>query len=155
MLRLSKKADYALLALQHLASEGPSGVASARTIAERFHIPVELLAKVLQHLVRHGLVTADRGVRGGYHLTRRADAISVAEVVQAVDGPITFTACSPLDVGCEQFATCTVRDPLWRVRARIVAALQQMTLAELSEAGRSATLTIRRKEPEPGVPMPR
>lgn len=132
MLRLSKKTDYALLALQHLAMEPPSGVASTRAIAERFDIPLELLAKVLQQLARHGLVTAHKGVHGGYHLTRPARAISVAEVVQAIDGPMTFTACSPTDVRCDQFATCTVRDPLWRVKDRIVSVLRTLSLADMS-----------------------
>lgn len=132
MLRLSKKTDYALLALQHLAMEAPSGVASTRAIAERFDIPLELLAKVLQQLARHGLVTAHKGVHGGYHLTRPARAISVAEVVQAIDGPMTFTVCSPTDVRCDQFATCTVRDPLWRVKDRIVSVLRTLSLADMT-----------------------
>jgi Rrf2 family protein len=154
MLRLSKKADYALLALQHLAGEGASGVASARTIAERFNIPVELLAKILQHLARNGLVTADRGVHGGYHLARPAHAISIAEVVQVIDGPMTLTACSDRDLECEQFARCTVRDPLWKVRERILAVLQNMTIAEMDDAARGGVpLTIRREDPGIGIPV--
>jgi Rrf2 family protein len=154
MFRLSKKADYALLALQHLASGGSPGVAgiggaSARTIAARFNIPVELLAKILQRLAHLGLVAADRGVRGGYHLTRPPHAISVAEIVQAIDGPLTLTACSPGDTECDQFATCTVRDPLWKVRERLFAVLQATSLAEISET--AATLTIRRPEADQAV----
>ena len=105
MLRFSKKADYALLALQFLATDGD---ASARAIAERYDIPVELLAKVLQHLARLGFVAAHKGAHGGYHLARPTAAISVAEVVQAIDGPFTFTACAPGDERCAQFAACTV-----------------------------------------------
>jgi Rrf2 family protein len=131
MLRLSKKTDYALLALQYLASKGASDVASSRAIAERFDIPVELLAKILQRLARRGLVAAHKGVRGGYHLARPAWALSVAEVVQAIDGPLTFTACSPRDIACGQFASCTVRDPLWRVRERILSVLQTVTVADI------------------------
>lgn len=100
MLRLSKKTDHALLALQYLASETPSGVASARAIAERVDIPRELLAKVLQQLSHHQLVTAQKGMHGGCHLTRPSKAISVADVVGAIDGPVTFTACSPSDTRC-------------------------------------------------------
>jgi Rrf2 family protein len=79
MLRFSKKADYALLALQYLDLEARSG-ASARAIAERYDIPVELLAKVLQHLARLGPVVAHKGSHGGYHLARPSTAISVVEV---------------------------------------------------------------------------
>jgi Rrf2 family protein len=155
MLRLSKKADYALLALRYLAGER-TGVASTRTISERFHIPSELLAKILQQLARNGLVAADRGVHGGYHLARPADAISIADVVQTIDGPITLTACSAVDVECDQYASCTVRDPLWRIRERILSVLQNMTLADMDEAARvSVPLTIRREDPGTGVPAPK
>ena len=149
MLRLSKKTDYALLALQHLASEGASGVASARAIAERFGIPLELLAKILQQLAHHGLVAAHKGIHGGYYLTRPADAISVADVVEAIDGLMTLTACSPVDVGCEQFAACTVRDPLWQIRERIVSVLRAITIADVSghDESHGAPLSIWKEEP--------
>ena len=131
MLRLSKKVDYALLALQHLASDGAPGFVSARVIAARFDIPLELLAKILQQLAHHRLIAAEKGVRGGYQLVRRPNAISIADVIQAVDGPMTFTACSPADTECEQFATCTVRDPLWRVKERLLAVLRTVTIADM------------------------
>jgi len=115
MLRLSKKADYGLLALQYLATEAPSGV-----------------AKVLQRLARGGFVAAQKGAHGGYHLTRPASAISLAEIVQAIDGPLAMTACGRDDEPCEQFDTCTIRDPLSRVKERILSVLQTMTLAEMA-----------------------
>ena len=155
MLRLSKKTDYALLALQYLASEGASGVASTRAIAERFDIPGELLAKILQQLARHHLVAAHKGVHGGYHLARPAHAISIAEVVQAIDGPMTLTACSPRDDRCEQFAMCTVRDPLWRVRERILSLLQAVTVADMDHGGdHLLPLTIRKDGGDVGVRGP-
>ena len=131
MLRLSKKTDYGLLALQHLATEAPSGVASVRTIAARYDIPVELLAKVLQRLARRGFVAAQKGVHGGYRLARPATTISLAEIVQAIDGPVAITACGRNDEPCEQFNSCTVRNPLSRVKDRILLVLQAMTLAEM------------------------
>ena len=142
MLRFSKKADYALLALQYLALEAPSGNASARAIAERFDIPVDLLAKVLQHLARLGFVVAHKGSHGGYHLARPTTAISVAEVVQAIDGPFAVTACAPGDTRCAQFAACTVRDPLWRLKNRILSVLQTTTLAEIAKPSRSTVLLV-------------
>jgi Rrf2 family protein len=139
MLRLSKKADYALMAMKHLAQRadrGPAGslggASSAREIAELYGIPIELLAKVLQRLVRRGLLASHQGTRGGYELARRATKITVADVIQAIDGPVTVTACSTEDGQCEQFEKCNVRDPLWRVRERILAALGDCTIAELA-----------------------
>jgi Rrf2 family protein len=133
MLRLSKKADYALIAMKHLALRGERGSSSAREIAEMYAIPIELMAKVLQRLVRRGLLASQQGTRGGYQLARTPTTISVADVIQAIDGPVTVTACSTDEGGqCEQFSKCNVRDPLWRVRERILTALGECTIAELA-----------------------
>jgi Rrf2 family protein len=135
MLRLSKKADYALIAMKHLAVRGDAGsqgASSAREIAEQYGIPIELMAKVLQRLVRRGLLLSHQGTRGGYHLARRPGQISVADVIQAIEGPVTVTACTTDEGQCEQFSKCNVRDPLFKVRDRILAALGECTIAELA-----------------------
>jgi Rrf2 family protein len=133
MLRLSKKADYALIAMKHLArTAAGSPSTSAREIAEQYDIPIELLAKVLQRLVRTGLLASTQGTRGGYTLSRPPKSISVADVIQAIDGPLTVTACSTEKHDCEQYSKCSVRDPLWQIRERIVAALGTVTLSEMA-----------------------
>ncbi len=132
MLRLSKKADYALIAMKHLALRSDRGSSSAREIAEQYDIPIELMAKVLQRLVRRRLLVSQQGTHGGYQLARGPGQISVADVIQAIDGPVTVTACSIDDDRCDQFAKCNVRDPLWRVRERILTALDECTIAELA-----------------------
>jgi Rrf2 family protein len=132
MLRLSKKADYALIAMRHLAASEPGISASAREIAENYAIPAELLAKVLQRLVRARLLLSVQGTRGGYKLGRPAAQMSVADVIQAIDGPVAVTACSPTNHTCEQFDHCEIRDPLWKIKARIVDALATVSLAELA-----------------------
>lgn len=154
MLRLSKKADYALIAMKHLAlnasraearmREGGAGAASAsaREIAEQYDIPIELLAKVLQRLVRTGLLASTQGTRGGYTLSRPSKSISVADVIQAIDGPFTVTACSTEKHDCEQYSKCSVRDPLWQIRERIVAALGTVTLSEMAADQDVATAPV-------------
>jgi Rrf2 family protein len=132
MLRLSKKADYALIAMKHLALRGDRGSSSAREIAALYDIPIELMAKVLQRLVRRGLLVSQQGTRGGYQLGRVPARISVADVIQAIEGPVTVTACSTDEGQCEQFSKCNVRDPLYRVRDRILAALGECTIEELA-----------------------
>jgi Rrf2 family protein len=135
LLRLSKKADYALIAMKHLAVRGDRGVpasSSAREIAGLYDIPIELLAKVLQRLVRRGLLASHQGTRGGYQLAKGPGQISVGDVIQAIEGPVTVTACSTDDGQCEQYAKCNVRDPLWKVRERILTALGECTIAELA-----------------------
>jgi len=133
MLRLSKKADYALMAMKHLARKpDAAGSTSAREIAEQFDIPIELMAKVLQRLARSGLLTSHQGTRGGYTLSKATPSISVADIIQAIDGPLTVTACSSDDEQCEQFMKCNVRDPLWKIKDRILSALAECSLAEIS-----------------------
>ena len=132
MLRLSKKADYALIAMKHLALRGDRGSSSAREIAGLYDIPIELMAKVLQRLVRRGLLASHQGTRGGYKLAKPPLQMTVADVIQAIEGPVTVTACSTDDGQCEQFSKCNVRDPLYRVRERILAALGECTIAELA-----------------------
>jgi Rrf2 family protein len=132
MLRLSKKADYALMAMKHLAIKSDSASISAREIAEEYGIPIELMAKVLQRLVQRGLLTSHQGTRGGYQLAKPTTSISVADVIQAIDGPLTVTACSTNDEQCDQFAKCNIRDPLWRIKDRILAALATVSLAEIA-----------------------
>ena len=131
MLRLSKKADYALIAMKHLAQKSERS-ASAREIAEQYGIPIELMAKVLQRLVRIGLLASTQGTRGGYTLGRPPAAISVADVIEAIDGPFTVTACSTEKNDCEQYSKCSIRDPLWQIRERIAAALGTVTIAEIA-----------------------
>lgn len=133
MLRLSKKSDYALMAMKHLALRTDGGASSsAREMSEAYDIPLELLAKVLQRLVRARLLVSVQGTRGGYRLGRPATAISVADVIQAVDGPVTVTACSTDDHNCDQYSKCSIRDPLWKIKNRIYDALNTVSVAEMA-----------------------
>lgn len=133
MLRLSKKSDYALLAMKHLATRPDgSGSSSAREISESYDIPLELLAKVLQRMVRARLLLSVQGTRGGYRLGRPPATISVADVIQAVDGPVTVTACSDDDHTCDQYTKCSIRDPLWKIKNRILDALNTVSVAEMA-----------------------
>ncbi|HJN46245.1 MAG: transcriptional regulator [Acidobacteria bacterium] len=132
MLRLSKKAEYALMALKDLASRPADEAASAREIAERYGIPIELMAKVLQRLARRHFLASHHGTRGGYHLARPASGISVADVIEAIDGPVMVTACTTADDDCDQYANCNIRDPLWRIKDQIVQALTSYTIQALA-----------------------
>jgi len=142
MLRLSKKADYALMAMRHLALKAGAPSTSAREIAEQYDIPIELMAKVLQRLVRAGLLVSTQGTRGGYTLSRISSSISVAEVIQAIDGPFTVTACSSENNECEQYSKCSIRDPLWQIRERIAEALGTVTIAEMAGEGEPAQVPV-------------
>ena len=94
---------------------------------------------MLQKLVRARLLASHQGIRGGYGLGRPADTISVADVIQAIDGPLTVTACSDTDHSCDQYAKCNIRDPLWRIKDRIVSALAATSVADLAADMRRGT----------------
>ena len=140
MLRLSKKTDYALMAMKHLASDPRRQAASAREIAEKYAIPVELMAKVLTRLVRSGLLSSHQGIHGGYELVQPPAATSVAAVIEAIDGPLALTACAQGHARCDQVSKCSVRDPLGRIRDRIAAILAECSIAEIAA------------DPSPSVP---
>jgi Rrf2 family protein len=130
MFRLSKKADYGLIALKHLAQHTDESV-SAREIAKEYRIPAELLAKILQRLARKGLVVSQQGTHGGYVLARDPSKISIVDVIEALDGPIGITPCER-GSKCEQLDKCTVRDPLMAVRVKMVRILGDTSIYELA-----------------------
>ena len=133
MLKLSKKADYGLIAVKHLAMCDAEGACSAADIAELYGIPTPLLAKVLQKLAKHGLVTARHGSSGGYKLARHPSAITALEVINAIDGPLFITSCVTSRGECYQTPTCTVREPLRRVNESILQVLGTVTISQMSE----------------------
>ena len=133
MLRLSKKADYGLIAVKHLAMHGTEGACSAADIAEIYGISAPLMAKILQKLAKGGLVTARLGSSGGYQLARDPSRITALEVISAIDGPLVITSCVTNHGECYQTPTCTVREPLRRVNESIVEVLGRVTIAQMNE----------------------
>jgi Rrf2 family protein len=133
MLKLSKKADYGLIAMKHLAMHGKDGAASATDIAEAYGISTPLLAKVLQKLAKAGLVAARHGSSGGYTLARDASRITALDVISAIDGPLFITSCVTHRGECDQTTTCTVREPLRRVNDSILEVLNKVTISQMTE----------------------
>lgn len=133
MLKLTKKADYGLIAVKHLADRGRHQAASAKDIAEAYKLPQEALAKILQKLAKAGLLISQHGTNGGYVLARDARTITALEVIRTVDGPLFITSCMEHDSGCEQTANCNVREPLRRVNESIRNVLGQLTIADMRE----------------------
>ena len=130
------------MAVRHLALKSGPLSASAREIAEQYDIPIELMAKVLQRLVRAGLLISTQGTRGGYTLSRPASSISVADVIQAIDGPFTVTACSTEKNDCEQYSKCSIRDQLWQIRERIAVTLGTVSIAEMAAESDAAQVPV-------------
>jgi len=131
MLRFTKQADYGLMAIHYIAFHQEGGAVNVRRIAEEYNIPPELLAKILQRLAKRGLIHGRNGPKGGYILTREPKAISVGEVVRAIEGPINIVNCyKTLD--CPQLTRCSVRRPVQKIQTSIEEVLDKMSLAEMS-----------------------
>ena len=145
MLKLTKKADYALISLRHIAVS-PRGTSSAKEIAESYNIPPALLAKVLQTLTKSGFLKSVAGTNGGYRLTRGPGLITALEVIRAIDGPVVLTSCFTSHEPCVQSKSCTVREPLRRVHEAILDLLSKMTIRELTEDARGTNNSC---DPEP------
>ena len=132
MLKLTKKADYGLIAMKHLAEHASEGSCSAKDLAEAYGIPQEALAKILQKLVRGQLLISHHGINGGYVLARDARTISAFEVIQAIDGQLFITSCFKVDGECEQSSRCTVREPLRMVNESIQQVLERISIADMA-----------------------
>jgi len=131
MLRLTKKADYGLMALKYLAEHPETPSVSAKDIADTYGIPAQLLAKVLQRLAKVGLLRSHAGMNGGYALARSARTITAYEVIHVIDGPFFITSCIKGAKSCEVALTCTVKEPLARVNESIAAVLKSISVYDL------------------------
>lgn len=133
MLKLSKKSDYGLIAVRHLARRHPPRACNTREIARTYGIPVELLAKILQRLVKNGLLVSQHGAEGGYALAKDPSAVTAFDVIRAIDGPLLITSCVTRHGECSQAPTCTVREPLTKINEIIAQALNSVTISSLNE----------------------
>ena len=132
MLKISKKADYGMMALMHLAQHPDRISWSAREISERYGIPTELMAKILQKLVQRGFLVSHHGNNDGYSLALPADAISAADVIGAIEGPLSLTSCVSDEGFCVQFEKCNIKSPLQRLNDNVVQLLSRITIAEMN-----------------------
>lgn len=133
MLKLTKKADYALMAMKDLAEHARDGSRSAKDVAGSYGIPPEALAKILQKLAKAGLLHSQHGINGGYTLARPAHTISAFEVIQAIDGPLFITSCVTVRGECDQTDRCTIREPLRKVNQSIEDVLKRIKIAHMRE----------------------
>lgn len=136
MIKISKLADYGVVVMSalasHAAAPGPTTRALAATdVSLHTHVPTPTVAKVLKLLAKGGLISSVRGAQGGYLLARTPAAISLAEIISAVDGPVMLTECSTGHVTCSISEHCSLQGR-WNSVNRIVAkALADVSLAQL------------------------
>lgn len=129
MLRMSRVTDYGLVLLTHLAGGDPTRPTNARELAESAQLPLPMVSKILKVLAREGFLASQRGVKGGYSLTRLPADVSVVEVIDALEGPIALTECG--NGSCEREARCRVRAPWQRINKVVRKSLENVRLADL------------------------
>jgi FeS assembly SUF system regulator len=131
MLRMSKLTDYGLVLLTHMAQAGSSAVHTAPELAESSRVPLPTASKILKELTKAGVVVSHRGRRGGYSLARPPDQISVAAVVEALEGPVALTECTAMDGTCSLEPVCVVKDRWGPISRAIQRTLQRLPLSAL------------------------
>lgn len=145
MLRLSNLADYGIVVMTAAARHAAAGCrTSAAELALETAIPMPTVAKLTGSLARAGLLASHRGVAGGFALARPAHSITLACIIEAIDGPIALTHCADGGQDCSLHGHCSVK-PHWEpVNAAVRAALAHVTLAELASpaAQRAAPTTL-------------
>lgn len=132
MFKVSKKTEYGILALQHMAAQQNQRISTVKEISESHRIPPALLAKILQTLARHRIIHSVQGAMGGYVLLKEPGAITFAEVLQAIEGPIRITDCYQDDHACERFDQCALKGSLSGVQKDLTNYFETVTLADLS-----------------------
>jgi Rrf2 family nitric oxide-sensitive transcriptional repressor len=136
LLQLTKRTEYGLIALLHMADRAGQ-VVSVREIGEHYPVPRRVLAEVLKDLGRAGLVESQRGASGGYVLARTPDAITLGEIVVALEGAPSVANCDAQEAaesaGCDVEPVCPIRSPLFRIREGIWRLMERTTLRSLAQ----------------------
>lgn len=131
MLKLSKMADYAGVVVVQMAMQ-PERVHTASSLSQVLELPKATVAKCLKTLAKHGVLTSQRGVNGGYMLARAPREISVAEVITAMDGPVQLASCTNGHAGdCQIEQTCPMRGGWDGINADIYAMLRNRSVADM------------------------
>jgi Rrf2 family protein len=133
MLQLSKKVEYGLIALRHMAMSPRGHLFTAKEVAARYDISYELLAKVLQKLTRAGVVVSTQGIHGGYSLAQKPNEIRVSHVIRIIENekPTIAECYAEGGESCSIFDNCTIRKPLEKVQRNLNVLLENTTLEQI------------------------
>lgn len=140
MIKISKMADYGVLTMSHMARQ-PHALYTAGQLAETTDLNLPTVTKVLKALSRSGVLVSSRGVGGGYALARAATCITLADIVEAIDGPVKLTACAhePKNCSaCRLHDNCSLQDCWYRLNTKVRDALASVSLMELATTAKPA-----------------
>jgi FeS assembly SUF system regulator len=142
MIRITRQADYGIVLLTRLAQD-PEQIFNATELAQETQLPAPTVSKILKILARAGLLDSHRGVKGGYSLARRADEVTVVDIISALDGPIAITECIDDSPGeCSKEPFCGVRANWQKINEAIRGALEEITLAEMMHPFADGLVTL-------------
>jgi FeS assembly SUF system regulator len=154
MFRMAKLTDYGIVLLTQFVARQDSTPMTAREIAAVAKLPLPTVGKLLKQLSHNGLLSSHRGTKGGYSLARQAREITVAQIIEALEGPMALTECQAPGV-CEQERFCAVK-PNWLVINRTVRdALSDVTLADMARPMRPVFPISFSPAPHPERTLPR
>ena len=131
MLNITKKIEYALIALRHINNNGEGKLCSSSEIASHYHMPKELLAKTLQALCKEGYVYAIKGPKGGYMLNKNLSNINLIDFIESIEGPVGLVKCST-DINCELLDLCKIKSPINKINTNIRNVLKKVNLQEIT-----------------------
>jgi len=136
MIKLSKKVEYALIALNYMSRKSGKELTTAREISVEFDISLELMGKILQNLVKHGMVISVQGIKGGYYLARSAGDVRLSAVITAIDGPIKLTDCSSKDSSyqCKRERRCNIKQAVAEIQIQLIELFSRITLKDFQRS---------------------
>ena len=133
LMQIPRRVDYGLRAVIYLSDQLPGKCCSIAEIAKHQGVPKKFLEKIIQVLVRRGLIQSKRGSAGGYRLARPAETISFCDVIEAIEGPISVNACLDHALGCDQIPRCTMIGVWSEVQRSVTEVLSRTTIAALRQ----------------------
>ena len=140
MLKISKLTDYGTVIMAHLGRT-PEQVHSAADVSRNTHIALPTVSKILKNPANHALVHSARGAKGGYRVAREPQRISVADIIRAMEGPVSLTDCSSTQgQGCEQEPYCSIASNWKRINQTVLEALQGLSLQDMCAGDCGATV---------------
>ena len=132
MLKITRKVEYALIALRHMQLKQSDELTSTKEIATRYGVPQQLLAKTLQHMARDGIIEAVQGPTGGYRVATNLDQISMKDFFEKLEGPLGMMDCY-FDSECIQIGACNIRVPIQRINDNMRNLFSQMSVQEVTQ----------------------
>ena len=139
-MKINKLTDYSIVILANLVAKDENAMYTAKELSEFSGIPLPTVTRILKMLSNKGILESQRGAQGGYELTKNSSEISVAEVIEAMEGPIALTECASDDCGCAFEPSCVVGKPWQKINKAVNDVLRNISLSDMSRRDESQNL---------------